>query len=261
VVFGKYTAGSGEPQPITWLKATPNCDFITEFAIDHICFDAMERDSENPVHGAFGNKQYHLSNIFSYINSDEASWYTPRHDKDYAPTWGDRNFRPGIRHRDSAYDKHFGLLYYFDEHEIGSIVPSTYEVDQQTITSLMRLPLSTEIVGEDMFALFRRKGIRPTGAPDLLPHKSISRQSNFLAFWCADSSQANWGDSVNTISRTGRLSFSAPSDGCGLRPVCAINPETAITEISAGIYQVIPFETNSAEKWTDDEMLVLLGIK
>ena len=42
LVMGKYGVDKDNPYPIVWLKGNPNCDFITEKAIDYLCFDAAE---------------------------------------------------------------------------------------------------------------------------------------------------------------------------------------------------------------------------
>lgn len=42
LVMGKYGVDKDSPHPIVWLKGNPNCDFITEKAIDYLCFDAAE---------------------------------------------------------------------------------------------------------------------------------------------------------------------------------------------------------------------------
>lgn len=42
LVMGKYGVDKDSPHPIVWLKGNPNCDFITEKAIDYLCFDAVD---------------------------------------------------------------------------------------------------------------------------------------------------------------------------------------------------------------------------
>lgn len=43
LVMGKYGVDKDNPYPIVWLKGNPNCDFITEKAIDYLCFFGQER--------------------------------------------------------------------------------------------------------------------------------------------------------------------------------------------------------------------------
>ncbi len=42
LVMGQVRCGQRQPAPIVWLKGNPNCDFITEKAIDYLCFDVAE---------------------------------------------------------------------------------------------------------------------------------------------------------------------------------------------------------------------------
>ena len=54
LAMGRYSVSrDADPAPIVWLKGAPNSDFITEFAVDYLPFDAMER--ENP------SRQYYYS--------------------------------------------------------------------------------------------------------------------------------------------------------------------------------------------------------
>lgn len=43
VIIGSYGVNNDEPHPVVWLKGSPNCDFITECAVDYLCFDAPEK--------------------------------------------------------------------------------------------------------------------------------------------------------------------------------------------------------------------------
>lgn len=44
LAMGRYSVSrDADPAPIVWLKGAPNSDFITEFAVDYLPFDAMER--------------------------------------------------------------------------------------------------------------------------------------------------------------------------------------------------------------------------
>lgn len=37
VIIGSYGVNNDEPHPVVWLKGSPNCDFITECAVDYLC--------------------------------------------------------------------------------------------------------------------------------------------------------------------------------------------------------------------------------
>lgn len=67
LVMGKYGVDKDSPHPIVWLKGNPNCDFITEKAIDYLCFDAAE---ETGHYRRVNNAKYPVSNLFSFLNSD-----------------------------------------------------------------------------------------------------------------------------------------------------------------------------------------------
>lgn len=66
LVMGKYGVDKDNPYPIVWLKGNPNCDFITEKAIDYLCFDAAE---ETGHYRRVNNAKYPVSNLFSFLNS------------------------------------------------------------------------------------------------------------------------------------------------------------------------------------------------
>lgn len=58
LVFGKYGVNNDSPYPIVWLKASPNCDFITESVLDYLCFDAMEPAAESHMEQYNGNPPF-----------------------------------------------------------------------------------------------------------------------------------------------------------------------------------------------------------
>lgn len=70
LVMGRYSVSKdADPAPIVWLKGTPNSDFITEFAVDYLPLDALERESENVRHRYSGNPDYNKSNLLQFLNS------------------------------------------------------------------------------------------------------------------------------------------------------------------------------------------------
>lgn len=82
LVMGRYGVDKDSPHPIVWLKGNPNCDFITEKAIDYLCFDAAE---EAGHYRYVNNAKYPVSNLFSFLNSDQMMWYHAMHDNDASP--------------------------------------------------------------------------------------------------------------------------------------------------------------------------------
>ena len=258
LVLGAYTAGNGVPSQIVWLKASLTNDFITERVVDWLCFDAAEPNSEDRSCSSSGNQQYHLSNIFTFINSDQADWYLPTHEWDCPP-----EISRYTGNRTVMYKQHTGFLYNFDDYELSCITPVTYETDEIETTSAMRLPSKDDFVGEDKLNLFKKKGIRPLATEDMRMNKSgygLGAEA-YVEFWLRD--PGNNGGSysrVKIIDRTGSISSAPPSGGVGLRPVCTINPDTAVSEIESGIYKITPFEVTPGILWTDEELRNLLGI-
>lgn len=151
LMFGKYGIYNDAPQPIIWLKATPNSDFITLNTVDYICFDAKE--SATREYQYTGNPNYKLSNIHSFLN-------------------------------------HFGFLYHFEEYELDSIKFETFEVDGEIITSLMRLPSFEDILGANRFRVFTKKGIRPKATEDMLQRQHDFTYESYIPFWISDYSQS-----------------------------------------------------------------------
>lgn len=78
LVMGRYSVSKdADPAPIAWLKGTPNSDFITEFAVDYLPFDAMERENPSRQYYYSGNPDYTTSNLLQFLNSDQEDWYEP----------------------------------------------------------------------------------------------------------------------------------------------------------------------------------------
>ena len=257
LLLGKYTASAdGEPEPIVWLKATPNCDFISERVLDYIVFDGKEPN--NTGHFKLrqaGNPRYDVSNILSFANGDGEQWYAPMHEFD-SPPLGAGTYQRKL----TSYDTHQGFLYYFDEYEILSIIKSTKIVNETEVLSLIRLPQSHEIIGDDKFPLFKSRGVRPNPTADLISYKSLGfNHTSYISFWVADTSAGTEFYALY-IDRAGRIERQEPFSGGGFRPVCSINPEIIIDEIKDGVYFVVPFKTGKEELCTNKDLLTLLGV-
>jgi hypothetical protein len=258
LILGKYTASiDGEPEPIIWLKATANCDFISEFVIDYLVFDAREpMNTSRYEYRNSGNEQYSLSNILSFANSTDEQWYYSTHEFDAPPN------RNNVHQRGySEYDAHQGFLYYFADHEISSIINSKYVVDDIEVSSLIRLPKSTEVLGDERFQLFRSKGLRPNPSIDLLNYKPRTGFSytSYAQFWVSDN-QRRGGFIAQHIDRAGKTEVNNPFIGSGFRPVCSVKPEVIIEETDDGIFSIVPYQTEKEELCTNKDLLMLLGI-
>lgn len=103
VIIGSYGVNNDEPHPVVWLKGSPNCDFITECAVDYLCFDAPERTGDGRRN--LGNPDYRLSNIHTYLNSDRDDWFRKTHEADAPPN-------NVFSNRAQSYRNHYGFLYF-----------------------------------------------------------------------------------------------------------------------------------------------------
>lgn len=251
LVMGKYGILNGDtPSPLVWLKGTPNCDFITEFAVDYLAFDAVERDNEESRNFRYhGNPKYSVSNLLQYLNSDQDNWFHKMHHFDEAPGNGATAYNG--RYRD-----HYGFLYFFDEYEIESIENSAKEVNGDTVTSKVHLPSYGDFAGENRFKLFSKRGIRARGSEDFCCNRSSSgfEPTSYIPIWLADSDTSNW---AKTLSRNGALDTEAPCNPCGVRPSCVINKDTEVYADDCGLYHIKPRTISTC---TDEEIFNLLGI-
>lgn len=251
LVLGKYGVQNDNPYPIIWLKATPNCDFITESVLDYICFDARERSSESRNAQYCGNPQLSLSNIFSFLNSDADIWFHPTHESDAPPN------AANVDARALAYESHYGFLYHFNEYEIDSIKYSTTNTDEGSVSSLIRLPMQSEILGVDRFKLFSRKGVRPNGTEDMVSCRAVGFDyASYIDFWTSDRYNDLY---VKTISRSGNSDRRQPNGSCGIRPVCSLKTDVAVIPGENDLFYIKPY-TISQNICTKDELLNFLGL-
>lgn len=251
LVMGKYSvANDGTPQPIIWLKATPNSDFITQCAVDYLCFDAREQESDNRDCRYGGNSNYRLSNLLSFVNSDCEEWFHPTHQYD-AP--------PSRRNGCLDYKNHYGFLYYFEDYEVESLVVETREVEGNVVSAMIRLPSLEDIFGHDRFKLFSKKGLRPKGTEDLIQARYMHRfdYDSYFPFWLAG--PANNSSYASTVSRSGGVDRPPACSESGLRPVCTINKDTPVTQDEAGLYHIKP-NTVRTNVCTDRELFDFLGM-
>ena len=120
--MGRYSVSrDADPAPIVWLKGAPNSDFITEFAVDYLPFDAMERENPSRQYYYSGNPDYTTSNLLQFLNSDQEDWYEPTHQYDAPPVRNNVNDRYRAPYKD-----HYGFLCFFEEYEIESIADNTF---------------------------------------------------------------------------------------------------------------------------------------
>ncbi len=251
LVFGKYGVNNDSPRPIVWLKASPNCDFISESVLDYLCFDAREPTAESRLEQYNGNPRFSLSNIFNFLNSDAEQWFSPSHPADSPP---DRRY---CSSRNTAYAAHYGFLYHFEEYETESIVRTHAELEGEYISSLVRLPQEEDITGVNRFKLFSKKGIRPKGTDDMLSSRGSGFTfESYIPFWLTNRDRDIY---VKTISRNGGIAYMAPSDPCGIRPICNIKPDTVVTPVDDDMFAVKPYAV-AQNICTEAELLDFLGL-
>ena len=252
--MGKYGVNNDAPYPILWLKGTPNGDFITKNAVDFLPFDGKERGNTEHTNFRYsGNPDYSLSNLLQFLNSEDERWFSPTHIADTPPSRGSVDW--GYM----QYERHFGFLYHFEEYEVASLVSDTRVVCDTTVTALIRLPSVADILGENRFKLFSKKGVRPNGTEDMVRGRAQAGfdDTSYIPFWVSDRGRHN--DYAALISRGGTVDQTYPKYGCGVRPVCTLPLETTVAQGDDGFYYIKPFEVES-NTFTDNELFALLGM-
>lgn len=246
LAMGRYSVSrDADPAPIVWLKGAPNSDFITEFAVDYLPFDAMERENPSRQYYYSGNPDYTTSNLLQFLNSDQEDWYKPTHQYDAPPVRNNVNDRYRAPYKD-----HYGFLCFFEEYEIESIADNA--------GFRIRLPVHGCFSGENKFPLFRKKGIRARATEDFIENKRLSfTGTSYVPIWLADRSE--YEDSACIMARNGDTNWQRPVYACGVRPVCTLHPDTAVVRDADGLYHVKP---RNVDRYlcTDEELFELLGM-
>nr|WP_290463094.1 hypothetical protein [Acutalibacter muris] len=254
LLLGQYGVSADEIFPIMWLKATPNGDFIAAKVLDYICFDGRERQSADYNMRMFGNPDYGRSNILQFLNSQDESWWNPTHESDSPPD------RSNVCNINDAYHDHCGFLYNFEEYEIDSLVRKLIHTPSGVRESLMRLPSYSDLVGDDRFQLFSRRGIRANGSEDYILHRGLYANfdtGSYVEFWLSD--LYNNGDYKAVLSRNGEMGYKHPYHSAGLRPVCTLKPDSVLEMDENGFCWVK--QVGGQDKlFTNDELFELLGV-
>lgn len=263
LLFGRYGVKADmEPQPITWLKATPNCDLVSESVVDFLCFDAKERyPVENRAWPEVRpNDCWHLSNIFQYLNSEEDNWFHKLHEQDVAPARGYSD----VDSPEAVYSAHYGFLRYFEDFELANLLDQTYIINDLECTSKMRLLSVADVTGDTRFNVFRKRGIRAHPTVDIQRYKYNAPGSSteqFMGFFLMDKpNRAGWSSYVQAVGRNGSVYAEYASHGLGIRPTCRIKPDTKVEEVGDGVYDVVPFDVHPIPVGTDEEIMMLLGL-
>ena len=255
LVMGAYGTQNDNPYPIVWLKGTSNGDFITQFVLDVLSFDAQEPDNvENRDARFTGNTNYGWSNILQFLNAQEENWFSPMHQYDSSP----------IRQRVGyaiGYEAHNGFLYQFEDYEIECLQEDIREIGGNVVRTLIRLPSAEDIIGAHRFQLFRKKGIRPKGTQDLVINRQQYvhnlREGSYIPFWISDASELR-SYYASIINRMGDVDIKYPKECSGIRPVCTIKAETKVELHDDGLYYIVP--TSGRNIFTDGELFEFLGL-
>lgn len=214
ITFGAYTCAPDvfPPAPITWIKASRNCDFITENAVDYLVYDA-------PEGAGGGNPDFALSNLFLFLNGRKWDpWWNKSHEEDRKPdAWAvPRAIRP----------PQYGFLSDFAQYEIDAIIPFNINVDG-AVTSLVRLPSADDIFSREL-EYFKRHGVRTRWTVDVVKGKlryiDADSPSSYAEYWTRSSASKG----VITVSRKAVASCKVAHLGAGVRPVCTINPTVPV---------------------------------
>lgn len=233
--FGAYACPGGTPVPIVWLKASTDCDFIAECALDDIQFDNRELWPWDRDRHLNGNNEYGISNIYQFLNSDEQIWYRPTHQYDSPPNY---RVRPGF-------------------------LTGFAEFEKASLEDGINLPAFGDVVGDNKFALFRKKGIRPHPSEDMRRRFwGDYTRTSFVPFWTRDP-LAGSATRVMIIGRDGYRNSNIAASHAGLRPVCNIDSRAVVETDDDGMYKLKAFEVADVveEIYTDDELFNFLCLR
>lgn len=231
LVLGAYSAqGNGEnPVPIRWIKASTNCDFITERVIDSLVFDAREEWGEEyrpfgtsyhggDWHRTGGDPNYPLSNIFQFLNSELDEWFIPAHGRDRPP---DRLLAPS-----APYASHAGFLRYFERYELDAMVEQTVFCENGSATGVVHLMSQDDVFGDDKLPLFRkRRGIRAMPTQDLyLKRATWALPEHYYPYML----RTRFGDGVASVGRDAYNHIAYADYHSGIRPIVRLDPDAKI---------------------------------
>lgn len=237
LILGSYAPSCSEPEPIVWLKATPNCDFISEFVLDCLCVDAPE-----PHHGN-GNGNYSLSNMRTFANSAEELWYAPTHEFDNPPDFTRNIYGYGA-----------GFLHGFEMYEIHSLEGE------------VRLPAVGDIFGEARFNLFSKKGARAAASVALsMKKRGYFDLREFVPFWTSSEVDiTGYGGRLSKgfqiIGKDSGVRYQYPGSASGFRPVCSVKEDSVVEETADGLYRLLPPVGYTAEAIPEEDLYAFLGL-
>lgn len=271
LTFGAYSAkGCGDqPVPITWIKASTNCDFVAEYVLDHLVLDAGEVWEPGylpfsvPQHltwrydGSSGDPNYLVSNIFQFLNSaeDGGRWFHPLHDRDAAP-------QSPLFHR-YGYNNHAGFLRYFTETEINAMVNRHISCPLGEVDGLVHLMSVEDVYGDNKLPLFRkRRGIRARPSADLCATwKTMILPGRYMTY----ALRSLYGSEWYGVASVGTDAYNHaiwPANSSGIRPIIRLNPDAKIALGLGDVWEVVARRrrTFNGGAAITDSALSLLGL-
>lgn len=242
LLMGSYThnAQRYEPQEISWIKVSPNNDFISEFALDYLSFDAYEGYNVD-------NADFRTSNLAQFLNSDHERWFEPQTQTDVAPDW--RDTKPGF-------------LTNFLDFEVGSMEEAPAP---DGVAYKVRVPTTNEIVGPNhvRFPYFKRHGIRPHPGATMRNRRVTGGHwfdsGSFVDFWLLDRYSPS-SYRAKRIDRSGYVDDCPTSVLSGIRPVIRLKSDVQLDRVPTGYFVISPYAAGRAPLFTDEDIFALLGI-
>lgn len=208
--------------PITWLKASNDNIFISEFVIDHLEYDK------------YGRNSWEFSSIIQFLNSGAVSdWFCQSHERDYGPSYLD----------------HPGFLSFFEREEIECLDLQEYKTIDGECKSVVRIPTVNEIQGKTL-PLFKRHGLR--GIPSYDSRHKFDRfgYTTFAPYWLLPD---ECGELMH-FDISCRAISNYPFNHSGIRPIIKLKPDTKFVWIGKS------YALKQREFCTESDIAQLLGI-
>lgn len=215
VRFGRYSLPhtSDDMFDIDWIKVSRENEFISEKVLLGIQYDPME--------GWNTNRNYELSNIRQFMNSELHSWYHPTHPNDCGPGYImlDSFVRTPI-HRYS------GLLSMFTDEELITM--------EGPCSDRLRLPTYDEINGA--FPYFKRHGKRAHAITQFgcIAFENF-RETMFARYYV----MGRHDDEVLELDRSGTFKSISPAKCSGVRPVCKLKRDVEVEKTGENTYKML----------------------
>lgn len=237
VRLGRYALGHKPDDmiDIDWIKVSKENDFISQKVLLSMQFDAREGWTEN--------RNYELSNIRQFMNSEQHHWYHPTHPDDYPPGRIMLDSYITIR-----IDRYPGLLSHFSDEEIRLLSGSD--------GNRLRLPTVSEIQGG--FPYFKRYGKRARVSPEF----GILSLDNYNEGMCHRYFLLNDTiDSLAELDRAGNIRGISPINHSGVRPVCRIKESAEVVQTGKNTYKMNLLSTKPLRFFKETQPIDwLLGI-